>query len=41
MIMGLENMIVQYADDTTLIALARSPEMRDEVASSIIVGGQL
>ena len=35
MIMGLENKIVQYADDTTLIALVRSPEMRDEVASSI------
>ena len=32
---GLENKIVQYADNTTLIALVRSPEMRDEVARDI------
>ena len=35
MIIGLENKIVQYADDTTLVAVVRSPEMRSEVASSL------
>ena len=32
---GLENKIVQYADDTTLLAVVRSPEMRSQVAMSL------
>ena len=32
---GLENEIVQYADDTTLVALVRSTEMRNQVANSL------
>ena len=35
MIIGLENKIIQYADDTTLVAVVRSPEMRNQVASSL------
>ena len=35
LIVGLENKIVQYADDTTLVATIRSPEMRVHVAHSL------
>ena len=35
MVAGLENKIVQYADDTTLVAVVRSPEMRSQVAISL------
>ena len=35
MLIGLENKIVQYADDTTLVAVIRSPEMRNQAASSL------
>ncbi|MEL7079449.1 MAG: reverse transcriptase family protein [Cyanobacteria bacterium J06582_2] len=32
---GLENKIIQYADDATLVAVVRSPEERDQVARSL------
>ena len=35
MMIGLENKIVQYADDMPLVALVRAPEMRNQVASSL------
>ena len=34
MVVGLENKIVQYADDATLVGVIKSPLMRNEVAQS-------